>query len=129
MFTIGDIVETGYNSREVVGGSVEIKLHFKHIQTPADSKVYLKIIDKLDHCLITSDINSAVWSQRYYRLGSLNNIYEDIVSIITQELTNSPLIEDSSMALPLSMTVKLDASEYTSELNVTNNIIEYGANW
>ena len=29
----------------------------------------------------------------------------------------------------LSMTVKLDASEYTSELNVTNNIIEYGANW
>lgn len=114
-FVITDVVEMGHFTH--TGGTVEISLHFKEVQSPELVKKYLKVIDTLDHCLVTDNVESTTYSARYYLLDKSSNLFEDVVSIITNQMLDCYHLQK--------ITVKYDKFKYTSEPVLYVDVLEF----
>jgi hypothetical protein len=79
MYKITDVVEVGHS--KFTGGTVTISFIFDSI---VDKEYYLKVIDRLDHCLITDNKEMAKMSHRYILVEDCNNLFIDIHSIMSQ---------------------------------------------
>lgn len=86
MFTITDEVEMGHS--KFTGGTVVISLSFDEIKTDIDIKNILSIIDYLDHCLVTDNEDYLKYTTRYFYIENSENIFIDIVGIISNFITD-----------------------------------------
>jgi hypothetical protein len=99
-------VETGYSTDDCVGGTLYITLTFDQY---IDKAPYTEIIDSLDHCNITNNSKAYKFNKRFYILKELSNIFEDVISILTERF------EIADLKPPKSISVKLRNDEYISK--------------
>lgn len=78
MYKIIEKAETGHLGQ--TGGSIKVALTFDKI---IDTKYYEKVVDGLDHSVITDDKNVIPYSERYFLLGKCGNVLEDIHDILS----------------------------------------------
>ena len=103
-FEVSDVVETGHS--KFTGGTLAISFTFDMIIP--DSEIYLKIMDTLDHCLITDNESLSFFSDRYFLLTECKNIFEDVVGIM------SYLIIESNLYQPMSIKISRRKESYSS---------------
>lgn len=80
MYKITDVVEMGHSP--LIGGSITISLEFNDILTKNNRDLYLKIIDALDHCLVTDNKDMIKHSARFFLLDESKSLFEDIHTIL-----------------------------------------------
>lgn len=116
-FKFTERVETGYESRTSIGGTLYITLTFNKI---IDKTKYASIIDRLDHCYVTDNAKAADLNDRFYIIDKLRNVYDDIISILTEEFLHD------NLKLPKSIEVKLGNESFKKKPNVTSSIVTTG---
>ena len=121
-FIVSDVVEMGHS--KYIGGSVKIDLTFERV---VDPKLYLQIIDSLDHCLITDSVEMASYSLRHFLLDESKNIYYDVCAVIKHMIKENDV---STYDTPSEITVTLckgsfvGSTSYTGYPNVSSYHIE-----
>jgi len=81
MYKITDVVEMGH--LHFTGGTFEISFTFDEI---VDKDKYLKIIDYLDHSLITDSKESISFIARHFLLTSCENMFGDVLMVLSHFL-------------------------------------------
>jgi len=90
MYKITDTIEVGYAGVNSKGATVEITFEFLDYDTSLRSKSK-KLIDNLDHSLITDNLKMIELSERYFLLNELTNIFNDINIILHYLIQQSKL--------------------------------------
>jgi hypothetical protein len=121
LFTIEDVVEVGHS--EFTGGSVKIKFYFKKKtfakwkRCPYTEQGYLRVIDRLDHCLISDTNELTDYCERFFLLDDCKSLYEDIVSVMTYSIQY-----ESGLGLPDYIEVSLGKTSYKSKPTILSTI-------
>lgn len=102
MFKIKDEVEMGHSIH--IGGTLTVSVGYKEIQNAEKVKNVLKILDYLDHCLVTDNDGYIEYSERYFLIKKSKSIFEDVIGII------SNFIDDCE-----EITVSIGKLSYTSK--------------
>ena len=112
-YTITDTIEVGHS--KFTGGTVDITFEFDHIIDPL---CYYKIIDYLDHSLITDNDQFIKYSKRYFLLSECKNIFEDIHNILSYFAYSLTEINFSENKYEnnVNLTVKINKESYTAPL-------------
>ena len=83
MYKIKKRIEVGHYKQ--IGGSVDIILTFDNIM---DTSLYEKLIDSLDHSLITDNSIMLNYSERFFLLNKCRNLLTDIHDILSYFIYN-----------------------------------------
>jgi hypothetical protein len=104
-----------------IGGSVKIELSFERV---VDPKLYLQIIDSLDHCVITDSEELASYSLRHFLLNESKNLYYDVCAVIRHMIKENNVSESDS---PSEIKVTLCKSSFVSALDYSEfpQVINY----
>ena len=92
MYIVRDLVETGHHPG--IGGTFNIGIHLNTQIDNQGKKTILDIIDRLDHCLITTSKELSDISHRYFLLDNSSGLYHDIVSVLYYLLKNTEFIDN-----------------------------------
>lgn len=111
MYKITDRVELGHFP--LTGGSVEISIELEKIPNKEEKERILNAIDKLDHCLISTNEELVDLSQRYFLLDETKTIFEDIHTVLFSILKNN-----------YNCTVTLGKESYMDKLKEYSKIIK-----
>ena len=117
-YEIIERVETGYSNGSHVGGTIRVKLTFDYYIE--DTTEYSKLIDMLDHCLVTSNEEAKKFSTRIFVLEKVTNFYEDVISIVTQ------LIDEKGLPQPQTIAVIYNDNILTNTPTASSLITYYG---
>jgi hypothetical protein len=117
MFSVKDVVEMGHLKK--IGGTVQIEFQFDEI---FNSAPYLRIIDSLDHCLITDNESALKFSSRYFLLDNSTTLFEDVVTIMSHLIHSSV---DQTFHEPTSIIVSIGKETFSSPMKYTSNVISY----
>jgi len=111
MYKLSDRVETGHFKN--VGGTLYIDLEFDKF---VDKEKYLTILDYLDHCIISDSLQISEFAERYFILDKSFNLFEDVISIISNFLPGDELVLIS---------VRKGKETYSSYPNTKSKILKY----
>lgn len=117
MFSVKDVVEMGH--LKFIGGTVQIEFQFNEI---VKSAPYLKIIDSLDHCLVTDNESALKFSSRYFLLDNSKTLFEDVVTIMSHLIQTSV---DQTFLEPTAIVVSIGKETFSSPMKFTSNLISY----
>jgi hypothetical protein len=112
MYQLSDVVEVGH--LKDIAGTVEISFIFSHIPSEEIKNECRKIMDYLDHCLITDNKEAADLSHRYFLLSKCTNLFEDIhyiMSYFTANIIPVEYIKIQRQKETYKETVKLDGDK------------------
>lgn len=111
-----EITETGYFSKNsfLVGGSIKIILEIDKILSENEKNEILKIIDYLDHTLITDNKEIIKFSSRFFLLDKVTTIFQDIHTILYYFLKE-----------PYLCTVSLGKESFTKRLKSYSNLLKF----
>lgn len=124
MFSIKERVETGYFSESTKGGTLYITVTLWDVVEPDYINGVKRILDMLDHATVTDITEIAELSSRYFLLQSLDNIYDDVISIVAGLLIQN-LISYESITVELN-----DCSLVRTYHEVKDiNVLSYGENY
>lgn len=87
LYVIEDTVETGHAER--IGGSISIKIYYEKILSEEERDNVLKIIDYLDHTLITYNKNYINISKRFFLVKDSGNLLMDVIGILNHFITDA----------------------------------------
>lgn len=102
MFRITDEVEMGHSV--YTGGTIVISVGYNEIQNEEKIKNVLKVIDYLDHCLLTDNNGYLKYSERYFLIEKSESIFDDVIGVISNFINDFEEI-----------TVSLGKLSYTSK--------------
>lgn len=123
MYVLKDRVELGHSKD--TGGSIDIEFHFSKMKYAVKQKeVYLKVMDTLDHCLITDSLALANECVRYFLLSKSKGVFKDAVTCLTWALLDRfDDVENTIYALPDLITITLGKETYGSVPNIRSNVL------
>jgi len=119
MYMISKTVELGHSI--YTGGSIRIGLEFDDVVNDTDKEFYSKLIDSLDHTIITIDESIKQQSRRYFLLKSSSNIFYDICYVITSLLKDSPKSNKERFKIH----IEYGDETYTGGMIVGEHLISY----
>ena len=101
-YTLKDCVEVGYTGETNRGGTLYYEVQTDLSRPEELFKKVEKIIDRLDHCIVTNDKNVASISERFFLLSSLSSFFPDILFIILEMFYSEDiLVNITSLKLTL----------------------------
>jgi hypothetical protein len=119
MYMISKTVELGHSI--YTGGSIRIGLEFVDVISDTDKELYLKLIDSLDHTIITTDESIKQQSRRYFLLMYSSNIFYDICHVITGLLKDLDISNDEQFRIH----IQYGDETYIGVMGLDSHLISY----
>lgn len=120
MIAISDIVECGYFDNDEKGGTIEVSVLVKGNYYKKIAPEILKLIDCLDHCVITDLEEIAQVSKRYFLIEEKNCFLNDAFLCMLRLITDANLIDKvDGISIRLG---KVELVKYSEEFNIPVDI-------